>query len=394
MKAGTYCVQEEMELRNTAPHVLPIYATSSFSFENAEEGIDVFSGAIKGHSYSRYGNPTVDTVARKLAKLECYGSDLEGTAILTSSGMSAISTLLFALLKNGDQILTQGNLYGGTTELFLFVAAKMGIETVFCDLRDLEQVKEALGKNPRIKALYFETPANPTHACVNIKAICNLAREKGILTIADNTFLTPLFQQPLVLGADFVIHSTTKYLNGHGNSIAGAIIGTDADIMHKEVWRTMKLMGTNGNPFDAWLLNNGLKTLALRMKKHNENALAVATWLEANPKVKAVNYCGLPSHPDHQIATEQASGFGGMLSFELSGGMQAGLDFMNKVKLCTLAPTLGDVDTLVLHPASSSHLNVAPEIRVQNGITDGLIRVSVGIEELEDIQNDLEEAIS
>ncbi|MEM1322052.1 MAG: aminotransferase class I/II-fold pyridoxal phosphate-dependent enzyme [Bacteroidota bacterium] len=391
---GSLCVHESKDKRTTRPHQLPIYATSSFEFESIDQGINIFKGEEKGHVYGRYGNPTIEAVAEKIAHLETHGLDMAASGLLVSSGMSAISTLMMGCLQAGDKVLTQGNLYGGTTELLLKIMGSLGVETLMCNLQQLDQVEQLLRSDPAIKMLYFETPANPTMACVDIEALSQLAQQYQCLTAIDNTFCTPYLQQPFRFGVDFIIHSTTKFLNGHGNSIAGAIIGRDAELMRKKVWQAMKLIGTNCNPFDAWLINNGLKTLELRMQRHSSNALAVAQFLEQHPKVSRVNYNGLPSHPDHELAKKQMRAFGGMLSFELQDGLQAGIDFMNRIQFCTLAPTLGDVDTLVLHPASSSHINVAPEVRLRNGITDGLIRLSVGIENPEDIIGDLEQALA
>lgn len=389
------CAKEVTDKRTTRPHILPLYATSSFSFESIDEGIEIFSQKKEGHVYGRYGNPTIEAVAGKLAQLEASGSETDASALLFSSGQAAVSTLMMSLLQSGDRILTQGNLYGGTTELFVKVLKPFGIETILTDLHDLNRVEEYLRSDSRIKMLYFETPANPTLACVDIEALAGLGKKYGRYTTIDNTFATPLLQQPLSLGVDFVIHSTTKFLNGHGNSIAGAIVTPHQDLMGMSgrIWQTMKLAGTNCNPWDAWLLHNGMKTLALRMERHSSNALAIAQFLEKHPKVSRVNYCGLPSHPDYAIARKQMRAFGGMLSFELAGGLEAGIRFMNAIRFCTLAPTLGDVDTLILHPASMSHLNIPKEIRLENGITDGLIRLSVGIEHVEDIIGDLSQAM-
>ena len=393
MQIDSLTVREVPDPRTTPPHVLPIYATSSFSFDDIDQGIEIFKNIESGHAYSRYANPTVDAVAQKIADLETHGLDLQATAIMTSSGMSAIATLLLGTLKAGDKVLTQGNLYGGTTEL-LTIFAQLGVETLMVNLKDLAQVEATLQQHDAIKMLYCETPANPTMACVDIQALSGLAHQYGAWCAIDNTFMTPLLQQPFAQGVDFIIHSTTKYLNGHGNSIAGAVVGLDKAVMRKNVWRAMKLVGTNCSPFEAWLTYNGLKTLALRMERHCSNALAVAQFLEKHPAVARVNYPGLASHPDHELSKRQLkNGFGGMLSFELRGGLEAGIQCMNRIRFCTLAPTLGDVDTLILHPASSSHIAVAKEIREQNGITDGLIRVSVGIENPADIIADLEQAI-
>ncbi len=394
MKFDSLTVKEHPENRTTAPHVLPLYATSSFDFEDINQGIEIFKNIESGHAYSRYANPTVDTVAAKIAALESYGLDMKAWAVMTSSGMSAIATLLLGTLKSGDKVLSQGNLYGGTTELLKGIFSQFGIETVFADLRNLELVEKSLRDDKAIKMLYCETPANPTLACVDIAALADLAHRHGALCAIDNTFATPVLQQPFALGVDYVIHSTTKYLNGHGNSIAGVVIGRDQETMRKGVWRAMKLIGTNCSPFEAWLTNNGLKTLSLRMERHCSNALKVAHFLEQHPAVERVNYPGLQSHPDYALATRQMrGGYGGMLSFELRGGLDAGIACMNRIQFCSLAPTLGDVDTLILHPASSSHLAVPKEIRLQNGITDGLVRVSVGIENVTDIVADLEQAI-
>lgn len=400
MNIHSLTVKERPDNRTTTPHVLPIYATSSFAFDDIDQGIEIFRNIESGHVYSRYANPTVDTVAAKIADLETHGLSLEAHAVMTSSGMSAISTLLLGVLKTGDKVLTQGNLYGGTTELLTAIFSPLGVETVLADLRDLNRVEAILKNdsgNPQyrnIRLLYCETPANPTLACVDIRALAELARRHGALCAIDNTFATPMLQQPFAHGVDFIVHSTTKYLNGHGNSTAGVVVGLDKKHMREHVWRAMKLAGTNCSPFEAWLTHNGMKTLALRMERHCANALALAEFLEKHPAVARVNYPGLPSHPDHELAKRQMrGGFGGMLSFELKGGLEAGIRCMNRIKFCTLAPTLGDVDTLILHPASSSHLNVPKDVREQNGITDGMIRVSVGIEHIDDLVADLKQAL-
>ncbi len=392
-KIGSFCVHELKDKKTTKPHQLPIYATSSFEFENIDQGIDIFSGKKKGHVYGRYGNPTIEVVAEKVARLEGFGMDIEPEAILFSSGMSAISTLMMATLKSGDKILSQGNLYGGTTELFAKILQPLGIELIMTNLKQLDKVEEILSKDPMIKMLYFETPANPSLACIDLEKLSAIAKKYNCYTAIDNTFCTPYLQQPFKYGIDFIIHSTTKYLNGHGNSISGALVGKDKTLMRTKIWTAMKLIGTNCNPWDAWLINNGIKTLELRMDRHCSNAMAVARFLEKHPRVIKVNYPGLESHEDHAIALKQMSAFGGMLSFEIVGGVEAGIQFMNNIKMCVLAPTLGNVDTLILHPASMSHLNIPREVRLRNGITDGLIRLSIGIENQEDIIADLEQAL-
>lgn len=392
-KLSSICVKEWDDQRTTKPHVLPIYATSSFAFDDIDQGMRIFQKEEKGHVYGRYGNPTIDTVASKIAALETHGLDMDAYAIMFSSGMAAIHCLITTHLKPGEKILTQGNLYGGTTEQFKKVFGSIGVELVLTDLNDLSTVEAVLAGDPSIKIVYFETPANPTLACADIQALSALAAKYQCLSAIDNTFPTPYLQQPFKFGVDYIVHSTTKYLNGHGNSIAGILIGRDREVMQTKVWEMMKLIGSNCNPFDAWLTHNGLKTLAVRMDKHCQNAMVVARFLEGHTAVSKVNYIGLESHPHHKIAKYQMSDFGGMLSFELKGGLEAGIKMMRKIKFCTLAPTLGDVDTLILHPASMSHINIDPEIRLRNGITDGLIRVSVGIEHAEDIINDLDQAL-
>ncbi len=391
---GSICVKEAKFQGDIRSHQMPLYATSSFEFDSINQGIDIFSGKEKGLVYGRYANPNTSAVADKIARMEMFGLEGEASALLTSSGMSAISTLAMGVLGHGDKVLTQGNLYGGTTELFVKVLGRMGVETIFTNLQDLNNVEDILRKEKGIKALYFETPANPTMACVDIAALAQLGKQYSAYTIIDNTFPTPYLQQPFRFGVDFIIHSTTKYLNGHGNSIAGVIVGKDKELMEGPVWQTLKLAGTNASPFEAWVLGNGMRTLELRMDRHCSNAQSIAEYLEQHPKVARVNYNGLTSHPDHELAKKQMRGFGGMLSFELKGGLDTGIQFMNDIQFCSLAPTLGDVDTLVLHPASSSHYNVPREMRERNGITDGLIRLSVGIESVTDIINDLEQAIA
>lgn len=390
---GSLCVQEPADQRTTRPHQLPIYATSSFAFDNLEEGMEVFSGQRAGHLYSRFGNPTIDAVAGKVAALECFGEAYEGTGYLCSSGMGAISTLCLGLLKPGDKILTQRNLYGGTTELFQKMLEPLGLGLVLAELDDLTVVDQLLKDQADIRMVYYETPANPTLTCLDIRALSDLARQYETYSVADNTFATPYLQRPLQLGADFVVHSTTKYLNGHGNSTSGAMVGKDKERMQEKVFPALKLLGTNCNPWDAWLLNNGMKTLSLRMERHCDNAKAVAQYLSESPLVDQVHYPGLNSHPQYELAKRQMRRFGGVVSFELKEGLAAGRRFVNALSLCSIAPTMGDIDTLVMHPASMSHLRVPQEQRLAAGITDGMIRLSIGIEEAVDILADLERGL-
>lgn len=393
LRFNSICSREKHSTKNIRPHQLPIYPTSSFRFDSIEQGMDVFLKKKDEHLYSRYGNPTIDAVAEKIGALEAHGTGLEVQAYLTSSGMSAISTILIALMKNGDKVLVPENIYGGTTVLIRDVLEPLGIERVSADFKDLNTLEGFLKSDKAVKVLYFETPTNPTLSCVDIEKITALAHQYNKKVVIDNTFCTPYLQQPFKLGMDFIIHSTTKYLNGHGTSTAGVIIGKDVEFMKTAVFKRMIMLGTNCNPFDAWMINNGLKTLALRMERHSSNAQIIAEYLEQHPKVAKVNYPGLKNHPDYELAKRQMRLSGGMLSFELKKGFDASVRFMNSVQLCTIAPTLGDVDTLLMHPASMSHLGIPKEIREANGITDGLIRISVGIEDVEDILEDLEQAL-
>lgn len=394
LNINSICSREIRDKQKTIrSHQLPIYPTSSFQFDSVEQGIEIFKGERNEHLYSRYGNPTVDAVAHKIAALETHGLDIEAQAYLTSSGMSAISTVLLSLLEKGDKVLAPEDIYGGTTYLLRDVLTDLGIEYLTADFKNPHLLEAILKADKKIKVLYFETPTNPTLSCVDIAEVSEIAQRFDRKTVFDNTFCTPIIQQPFQFGIDFIVHSTTKYLNGHGTSISGVIIGKDISFMKEKVFRRIILLGTNGNPFDSWMVNSGIKTLALRMERHSENAQKIADFLAKHPKVSRVNYPGLTTHSSHEIAKKQMKQYGGMLSFELKGGFDAGLKFMNACQLCTIAPTLGDVDTLLMHPASMSHQNIPQGIREKHGITNGLVRVSVGIEYAEDIIKDIEQAI-
>lgn len=379
---------------STHPHVLPIYATSAFSFSSSQESIDIFGGHASGHTYSRYGNPTLEAVASKIAQLEAFNLDKQAFGVLTNSGMSAIHISLYSCLKPGDSIITQPDIYGGTTEMIRQMAEQQSVKVILCDFSDPSKLETIFKENPTIKVLYLETPANPALSCVDVRQTSEIAHRYGAIVMVDNTFATPYLQQPLSLGANLVIHSTTKYLNGHGTSLGGVIISLDEDFMQHKIWNTMKLTGANASPFDAFLTYQGLKTLALRMEKHCSNAKLIAEALDNNPSILKVNYPGLPSHPGHAIAKMQMRDFGGMMSIEIKGGIEKAKRFMDSLSLCRKVPTLGDVDTLVLHPASSSHVKVPKEVREEAGISDGLVRISVGIEHGLDILNDIEQALN
>ena len=374
-------------------HLVPIYASSTFVFDTAEQGMQRFSGAEPGYIYSRWGNPTNTEAEQKIAALETFGLDIEAKGILHASGMAAITTLMLGTLKPGDKILTHTALYGGTEELMVKILEPLGIGTVVVDCKDLGATEAVIKGDRSIKMLYLETPSNPTIQCVDIEALTTLAHQHQLLVACDNTFATPYLQQPFRYGVDFIMHSTTKFLNGHGTAIGGILLGTDVERMNGAITKAHRLLGGNGNPFDAFLLVNGLKTLELRMERHCTNAEKVARFLHSHPQVQKVNYNGLDTHPDFELTQKQMRHAGAMLSFEIKGGLQGGIDFMNGLKMCVRAVSLGTCDTLLSHPASMTHYGVAKEQREAYGITDGLIRMNVGIENADDIIADLEQAL-
>ncbi len=374
-------------------HLVPIYASSTYVFDTAEQGMNRFSGKEEGYIYSRWGNPTMNEAEQKIAALETFGLDIEVKGILHASGMAAIATLLLGTLKSGDKILTHFSLYGGTEELIHKVLPSLGISAVITDLRQMDKVENIIKKDPAIKMMYLETPANPTMQCVDIEELSGIAKRNNLIVSCDNTFATPYLQQPFKYGVDFIVHSTTKFLNGHGTAIGGILLGKDVEQMNNIITKTHRLLGSNANPFDAFLLINGIKTLELRMERHCSNAVEVANYLSTHLAVAKTNYAGLVSHPDYKIAKKQMKHPGAMCSFELKGGLQAGINFMNKLKMCVRTVSLGTCDTLLSHPASMTHYGIPKQQREQYGITDGMIRMNVGIENVEDIVRDLEQAL-
>lgn len=374
-------------------HLVPIYASSTYVFDDAEQGMRRFSGQEEGYIYSRWGNPTISEAEEKIAALETFGLPIKVKGILHASGMAAISTLLLATLKPGDKILTHYSLYGGTNDMINSVLPGLGIGAVITDLRDPTNAIAALNADPAIKLLYLETPANPTIQCVDIEVLSRLAREKQCIVACDNTFATPYLQQPFRYDVDFVLHSTTKFLNGHGTAIGGILLGRDLEFMKTRCTKVHRLLGGNSNAFDAFLLIQGMKTLELRMDRHCQNAMEVALYLNHHEAVARVNYTGLADHPDHLTAMKQMRHPGAMLSFELKGGLEAGIRFMNKLKMCVRTVSLGTCDTLLSHPASMTHYSVPKEEKEKYGITDGLIRMNVGIENVQDIINDLDQSL-
>lgn len=379
-------------------HLTPLYASSTYVFDTAEQGMRRFSGKEEGYIYSRWGLPNATEAEEKIASMECFnleanGSPLEVKGILHSSGMAAISTLLLSTLKTGDKILSHYSLYGGTQELMNKLLPELGMEAVIVDLRDLQKAEDALRNDPSIAMVYIETPANPTIQCVDIEELTRLAKQYNKIVACDNTFATPYLQQPFKYGVDYVVHSTTKFLNGHGTAIGGIMLGRDVEFMSTKVTKIHRLLGGNSNAFDAFLLTNGMKTLEVRMDRHCSNAMQVAEFLQQHSAVTKVNYNGLPDHADYVIAQKQMKHPGAMMSIELKGGMQAGMNMMNRLKMCTRTVSLGTCDTLLSHPASMTHYGVPKEQREQYGITDGLIRMSIGMENVEDILADLEQAL-
>ncbi|TVR86393.1 MAG: aminotransferase class I/II-fold pyridoxal phosphate-dependent enzyme [Saprospirales bacterium] len=389
-KYRTVCAREWPGKDSTGTHILPLHQSNSFESPTMEEAIDVFTGRESGFIYTRYGNPTVNAVAEKLAFLEGLKSGAKCHAILTSSGMSAISTLCYSLLNSGDEMIIHPSLYGGSLELFASEIQRAGIRVHQMDLRDTERLESQLKScSINASAIFFETPTNPGLEILEIENICAVASRYGLKTIVDNTFCTSYLQRPLDLGADFTVYSTSKFINGHGNSMGGLIVSRDEEVMRKKVWKTMKLLGTNISPFEAWLINQGLKTLPLRMESQYRNAMKVAEALQGFDWVAKVNYPGLKSNPYHEAAKRQMDNFGSMLSLELYADFSTTIKFCNQLSF-SKSPTLGDPDTLLLHPATSSHINVDAKVREETGITDSLVRLSIGLEDSGDLIAELD----
>jgi len=362
--------------------VIPIYQTAPFVFKDAAHGARLMSGKEKGYVYSRGLNPTTEVLEEKIA-------DLEGgeAALAQASGMAAISTAVLTIVRSGDHVIADEVIYGSTYDLFVSLA-KFGVNVSFVDTSDLNNIENAF--LPETKLVFFETPANPTMKLTDIKAVSDLAHEKGAQVIVDNTYMTPYFQRPLSFGADVVVHSATKYLNGHGDTLGGIVVGTSSFI--SSIRHTAKNIGGALSPFNAWLIIRGMKTLAVRMDRHNSNAMDVARFLEGHEKIEYVLYPGLLSFPQKDIAGKQMNGNGGMIAFVLKNARDVPL-FLNALKLCTLAVSLGETSTLVQHPASMTHAVIPKENRLEYSIPDELVRMSVGIEDVEDIIADVKQAL-
>ena len=366
---------------------MPIYQTSTFIFDSAEQGGRRFALEEAGYIYTRLGNPTTTVLEDKIAALE------EGeAAVATSSGMGAISSTLWTVLKAGDHIVTDKTLYGCTFALMCHGLTRFGIDVTFVDTSNLDEVKNAMKENTRV--VYLETPANPNLKIVDIEALAKLAHTNpNTLVIVDNTFATPYMQKPLTLGADVVVHSVTKYINGHGDVIAGLVITNKALADQIRFVGLKDMTGAVLGPQDAYYIIRGMKTFEIRMERHCKNARKVVEFLNNHPKIERVYYPGLETHPGYEIAKKQMKDFGAMISFELKGGFEAGKTLLNSLKLCSLAVSLGDTETLIQHPASMTHSPYTKEEREAAGITDGLVRLSVGLENVEDIIADLEQGL-
>lgn len=364
-----------------AEHSEPIFTTSSYVFESAAQAAARFAGDEPGNIYSRFTNPTVATFERRLAALE--GGE---ACVATASGMAAILSTCMGLLKAGDHIVSSRSIFGSTVVLFSTFMARFGVETSYVPLTDLDAWAAAI--RPETRLLFVETPSNPLTEVGDIAALAELARDRGCLLVVDNVFCTPALQRPLELGAHLVVHSATKYLDGQGRCIGGAVVG-DAERVGKDVFGFLRTAGPSMSPFNAWVFSKGLETLRLRMQAHSANALEVARWLEAHPSVGRVYYPGLESHPQHALAARQQSGFGGVLSFDVKGGKAAAWKVVDSTRLLSITANLGDAKTTITHPATTTHGRLAPEARAEAGIGEGLLRIAVGLEDVEDIKADL-----
>ncbi|WP_419149281.1 trans-sulfuration enzyme family protein [Pseudoalteromonas 'SMAR'] len=362
----------------------PLYQTSTFHFKDAAQGAARFAGEEGGYIYTRLGNPTTRELEEKVAQLE----GMEDAAA-TATGMGAVSAAVLSFLQQGDHLIASSALYGCSFALFAHMLPKFGIEVTFVDLTDEKALQQAVQSNT--KMLFAETPINPNMTVLDLAMLGAVAKKHSLLFVVDNTFMTPLLQKPVNYGADLIVHSATKYLNGHGDVVAGLVCGSSEHIETIKL-TVLKDIGATISPHDAWLINRGLKTLALRVQRHCQNAQAVAEFLQAHPKVNQVYYPGLPSHPGYKFLGEQMKGAGGVIAFELDGNLEQGERFINSTELCTLAVSLGDPETLIQHPASMTHSPYTPEERLAAGISDGLIRISVGLEDVDDIIEDLKQA--
>ena len=381
----TCAVRAGQRRTNEGEHSEPIFLTSSYVFKNAAEAAARFAGEQPGNIYSRFTNPTVRTFETRLAALE-GGS----ACVATASGMSAILATCMALLKSGDHVVSSRSIFGTTVILFQNYLAKFGVETTFVPLTDYAQWEAAL--RPTTRLMFLETPSNPLTEIADIARLARLAHDHDCLLVVDNCFCTPALQLPFEPGADIVIHSATKYLDGQGRCVGGAVVG-DAERVGKDVFGFLRTTGPTMSAFNAWVFLKGLETLSLRMKAHSANALTVAQWLQEHPKVKKVYYPGLASHPQHALAKRQQSDFGGILAFEVDGGKAAAWRVIDQTRVMSITANLGDAKTTITHPATTTHGRLTPEQRAEAGISDGMLRVSVGFEAVDDLKRDLQRGL-
>ncbi len=381
----TKCVHSGIEENEHGAVVPPIYQTSTFKFKTAQHGASLFAGEEKGYIYTRMLNPTVEAMENAVAELEGGYK-----ALGCGSGMAAVHTVFATLTQTGDHVVCSSAVYGPTTTLLNTVMKKFGVETTFIDTSNLDEVKKAI--KPNTKVVYVETPGNPTLCISDIAEISKIAHKNNSLVVVDNTFMSPALQNPLALGADVVLHSLTKFLNGHADVIGGIVVVKD-ESTYQSFRKTLNQIGGVIDPFNSFLVHRGLKTLALRMERHCESGQIIAEWLEKHPMIESISYPGLKSHPQYEIGLKQQKCPGGMITFELKGGIEAGRLLMNSVKLFQLAVSLGGVESLIQHPASMTHFSMGKEARLAGGITDGLVRISIGIENVKDIIADLEQAL-
>lgn len=365
-------------------HSEAIFTTSSFVFESAEQAAARFSGAEPGFIYSRFSNPTVAAFEARLAAME--GAE---RCVATASGMSAIMATMQALLQSGDEIVSSRSIFGTTNVLFEKYLRKFGVNTTFVSLTDVEAWRAAI--TPKTRILFLETPSNPLSEVADIRALAKVAHQAGALLVVDNCFCTPALQRPLALGADIVIHSATKFLDGQGRCIGGAVAGPTK--LMEEVYGYLRTAGPTLSPFNAWVFLKGLETLSLRMQAHSASALRIADWLEQQPGVDRVHYAGLPTHPQHLLARAQQDAFGGVLSFEVKGGKEEAWRFINATRICSITANLGDVKTTITHPATTTHGRLSPEDRQKAGIKDNLIRLAIGLESVDDLKRDIAKAL-
>lgn len=370
---------------NENEHAEAIFPTSSFVFNSAAEAAARFGGTEPGNIYARFTNPTVRYFQERLAALE--GGE---ACVATSSGMAAVLAVMLGLLKAGDHVVCSRSVFGTTTLLLQNYIAKFGIEVSFVELVNLSAWEAALKPNTRL--LFAETPANPLTEIVDIKALADIAHRNNSLLVIDNCFCTPALQKPLALGADIVVHSATKYLDGQGRALGGAVVG-NKDLVGKDIYGVLRNGGVTMSPFNAWIFLKGLETLSLRMKAHCENAMLLAQWLHAHPAVERVYYPGLASHSQHELAAQQQSGFGGIVSFVVKGGKDAAWHLIDSTRLLSITANLGDVKTTITHPGTTTHGRLSPEQKAEAGIADGLVRISVGLENCEDLKRDLQHGL-